>query len=422
MVAQCPPPIPTGVHVPHTYIVIIKVKQTRSDINGNRSTLSALIDEVDCFCDIIGSDKVLSILPASMGKKGKSSAKKSSGKGPSVSRKKQERENALVKERAFPVNLYMWDLGQCDSKRCTGRKLSRSGYLRTMRIGQPFRGVVLSPLATKTVSPADLEIVQKNGISVIDCSWARLEEIPIKKLRGGQHRLLPFMVAANPVNYGKPMKLTCVEAIGALLYIVGLKEIATSLLGVFDWGAEFLKINFDVLERYSNCSTGEEVIKAQNEWLVENGVIVENNEGEKDKSIHRAGGQVESEAASKLEDAPDQKVSADPLRTGQTTEDTESNPRTKADTTDPLCENLWSQSKIFDSGETTPAAPSEGTADAAAAIGGNATVEEGSPPPLDRKSVKKMKPPALKQYLKSKGLSTHGNKKDLQTRALATLG
>ena len=66
-----------------------------------------------------------------------------------------------------------------------------------MRIGQPFRGIVLSPYATKSVSPEDLPYVVEKGISVIDCSWARLNEIPQKKLRGGQHRLLPFMVAVR---------------------------------------------------------------------------------------------------------------------------------------------------------------------------------------------------------------------------------
>ena len=50
-----------------------------------------------------------------------------------------------------------------------------------MRIGQPFRGIVLSPYATKSISPEDLSYVIDKGISVIDCSWARLNEIPQKK-------------------------------------------------------------------------------------------------------------------------------------------------------------------------------------------------------------------------------------------------
>lgn len=180
------------------------------------------------------------------------------------------------------LRLRMWDFAQCDPKRCTGARLAKIGIFQRMNLRQPFRGIVLSPNGTISVSPADAAILESCGTSVIDCSWARLNEIPFKQMQSGHHRLLPFLVAANTVNYGRPSKLSCAEAAAATLYICGKQEAAIKVLEHFSWGMEFIRLNQELLDIYAGCSDAQDVVKKQNEWLAlnETHVKVEGEEEE----------------------------------------------------------------------------------------------------------------------------------------------
>ncbi|XP_023551798.1 ribosome biogenesis protein TSR3 homolog [Cucurbita pepo subsp. pepo] len=171
-------------------------------------------------------------------------------------------------ELAVPkIQLAMWDFGQCDAKRCTGRKLARFGLLKDLRVNSGFGGIVLSPVGVNCVSKEDHSLLKQRGLAVVDCSWARLGDVPFVKLRCGAPRLLPWLVAANPVNYGRPCELSCVEALAAALIICGEGETADLLLGKFKWGHAFLSVNRELLKQYSACENSADIISVQNAWL-----------------------------------------------------------------------------------------------------------------------------------------------------------
>ncbi|KAG5155340.1 hypothetical protein JHK82_013309 [Glycine max] len=136
-----------------------------------------------------------------------------------------------------------------------------------LRVSNGFGGVVLSPAGNQCVSREDYSLIQKKGLAVVDCSWARLDDVPFMRLRCAAPRLLPWLVAANPVNYGRPCQLSCVEALSAALTICGEEKTANLLLGKFKWGHAFMSLNGELLRAYSKCQNSAEIISVQNAWL-----------------------------------------------------------------------------------------------------------------------------------------------------------
>ena len=160
-----------------------------------------------------------------------------------MGKKKGRHLSSKHKADPFSFPLRMWYLDHCDPKRCSGKHLQRQGFVHELRLNQSFRGIVLTPDASLFVSPADKEVVEALGIAVVDCSWKRMEEVALSRFHGNHPRKLPFLIAANTTNYGRPIKLNCAEAMAAVMVLAGLEEEGRRLLGSFPWGEEFFHIN-----------------------------------------------------------------------------------------------------------------------------------------------------------------------------------
>jgi pre-rRNA-processing protein TSR3 len=126
----------------------------------------------------------------------------------------------------------------------------------------PKRAIVLNPFSEVAFSPADRKRVEDSGLAALDCSWEHAEKVLRTHVRGTS-RCLPILIAGNPVNYGKPTKLSTAEALAASLYIAGFKEEAEKLLSIFKWGHTFLDLNRERLEVYAMAKDSAEIVRLQ---------------------------------------------------------------------------------------------------------------------------------------------------------------
>jgi len=160
------------------------------------------------------------------------------------------------------IRLFAFHGEQCDSKKCTANKLRRFGLVEfrpTIR-SIPPRCILLTPTATTLLSPADAEKAQYRGLAVLDLSWKRGR---FPRVPQAISRILPYLVAANPVNYGNPRALSCAEAFAAALFILGEEKQAHEVMSKFKWGEVFIKLNHEPLESYSTAKNADEVADAE---------------------------------------------------------------------------------------------------------------------------------------------------------------
>lgn len=166
------------------------------------------------------------------------------------------------------LKIAVYHARQCDPKKCTTLKLKRHNLVRVVhRVKALPRGaVILNPFSEKAFSQADRERLERRGLAAIDCSWIHADEVFELSMRGAS-RCLPYLIAANPTNYGTPTKLSTVEALAAALYISGYKEKAEKLLSIFKWGPQFIRLNQKLLDGYAQARNSTEVVELQKVFM-----------------------------------------------------------------------------------------------------------------------------------------------------------
>ena len=161
------------------------------------------------------------------------------------------------------MNLFVYHAKHCNPKKCTALKLARFNFVILLYSFRdiPKTSLVLDPFSEKALSPEDKSFT---SITALDYSWEKKDRFK-RTFKNG--RCLPYLVAANPINYGKPTKLSTVEALAAALYILGEKSKALNILSKFSWGTTFVTLNAELLTAYSQAESSSEIIRIQETFI-----------------------------------------------------------------------------------------------------------------------------------------------------------
>ena len=177
-------------------------------------------------------------------------------------------EKSEASEKMDSVPLHIIHLDQDDPKKCTARKMSKydSAILHHSVNKSPKRGFLLNPRSTDILGPDDSRLINLGAsIVALDCSWKQIDTSldTIEKKTSLGSKTLPLVLAANEVSWGKPGRLSTVEAFAVSLYVLGREKQARKILEPFRFGEQFFDLNKEPLNAYSLAKSNEELRKIQ---------------------------------------------------------------------------------------------------------------------------------------------------------------
>lgn len=169
-----------------------------------------------------------------------------------------------------PITVTVYHAKQCDPKKCSTLKLKRHNLVYTVHSVRemPRGSILLNPFSPKAFSPADKKRIEKRGLSALDCSWVHAKAV-FSSSASWISRCLPYLVAANPVNFGVPTKLSTVEALAAALYIAGFRKQGEGFLSKFKWGPQFVTLNRELLDGYAKAKDSAGIVEFQQQFIVQ---------------------------------------------------------------------------------------------------------------------------------------------------------
>ena len=169
------------------------------------------------------------------------------------------------------IRVYIFNSNHCNPKRCTAKRMVRMNLAENVnRLGRlPRRAILLDPFAKRALSPADAKVAGQRGLVVLDCSWEQAERTfaNARRISRLQGRSLPYLLAANPINYGRPWRLCSLEAVAAALEIMGDPAHAERVASATNFGRTFMQLNAEPLREYAKAADSAEVVRIQDAYI-----------------------------------------------------------------------------------------------------------------------------------------------------------